>query len=127
GNAVGPILRPYIDREGRAKAVGALPARVAGAAEDDPFRSERLAELNRSKPDRPRPEDQHRLASDITADEIDRPEWRGGGGHHAGLLEREVVGQAVECVDVIDGVLSEAPIAGETFRPVPFCEIAVIQ
>src|SRR5207245_9291538 len=80
-----------------------------------------------STPERPRREAQHRLASDITADEIDRPEWRGGGGHHAGLLEREVVGQAVECVDVIDGVLSEAPIAGETFRPVPFCEIAVIQ
>src|SRR5947199_4432752 len=125
-NAIGQILRSYIDREVRAKALADLQARVAGAAEDDSFRSERLAELNRSKPDRPRPEDQHRLASDITADEIDRPEWRGGGGQHAGLLEREVVGEAVGGVDGIDGVLSEATIAGETCRSVPFCEIAVI-
>src|SRR5438034_1004179 len=54
-NAIGQVLRSYIDREVCAKALADLQARVAGAAEDDSFRSERLAELNRNQPDRPTP------------------------------------------------------------------------
>src|SRR5947207_1970761 len=91
-DAISQVLRSHIDREVRAKALADLQARVAGAAEDDSFRSERLAELNRNQPDRTRSEDQHGFAGHVAADEIDRPEWRGGGSHHAGLLEREVVG-----------------------------------
>src|SRR5207249_8578566 len=126
-HAIGEIFLSHVDREVCAQLLADLQARVAGAAQDDAFRTERLAELYGDEADRPWPENQHCFAGDVTAHEIDGPERRGSRGHHARLLEREVVGQAVQRVDVIDSVLGEASVARETFRPMPFFEIAVIQ
>jgi hypothetical protein len=115
-----------LDREVRAMLFADFQARIPGTAENDPFRTERLAELHRDETNRPRPEDQHRLAGNVTAHEIDGPEGRSCSGHHAGLLKRQVVGQSIKCVDMIDGVLGETAVAGETLRPVAFREISVV-
>ena len=47
-------------------------------------------------------------------------------GWCASLLERQVVGQPIERVDMVDSVLGEASVAGETFRAVAFPEISII-
>ena len=104
-----------------------ISRRIAGAGQDHPLGTERLAELDGEEADGSRALDEHGLAGEVAAHEIDRPERRGGRGHHAGLLEGEVVGQPVERVDVVDRVLGEAAVAGQPLGAVALGQVAVVQ
>ena len=112
---VGPELRA--DRE----------PRVARARQDDPGGAERLAELDRDEPDRARALHEHRLAGDVAAHQVDRPERRGGRRDHAGLLEGKIRRQPVEGGDVVHRELGEPAVAGEALGAVALGDVAVVE
>src|SRR5438093_3797545 len=121
------LLPADVDREVRAELAADGQPRLAGPGEDDAGGAERLAELHGDEADRARALDQHRLARDVAAHEVDGPQGRGRRGHHARLLEGQVRRQPVEGVDVVDRVLGEAAVAGETLRAMPLPDVAVVQ
>src|SRR5436309_8959949 len=116
-----------VDREVGAQALPDREPRLAGAGEDDARGAEGLAELDGDEPDRARALHEDRLARHITAHQVDGPEGRSRRRHHAGLLEGEVLGQPIEGVDVVDGVLGEAAVAGEALRAVALRHVAIVQ
>src|SRR5262249_59138436 len=72
-NAPGQVLAANVDDDIGAQPVADRQPLVAGAGEDDALGPQRFAELNSEETDRPRTLDEHRLAREITAHEIDRP------------------------------------------------------
>src|SRR5260370_2418875 len=91
---------------------GRVPERITRSAPSA------LQSWTASRPMGPGPLDEHGLAGEVAPHEIDRPERGGRGGHHAGLLEREVIGKLVERVDVIHRVLGKTPVARHPLGPI---------
>jgi hypothetical protein len=86
-DAIRQVFFSHVNREICAQLLADLQTRVAGASQDNAFRTERFAKLHRNEADGSGSEHQHRLAGDIASHEIDRPQRRSGSGHHASLLE----------------------------------------
>src|SRR6266436_5911508 len=121
------LFPPHVDHDVGAEPTADLETLVTRAAQNHPLGAQGLAELHRHETDGSRPEDQHGLAGDVAAHEVEGPEGRGGRRDHAGLLEGEVVGQAVQRVDVVDGILGEAAVAREPLGAVALRHVAVVQ
>src|SRR6266481_9705188 len=126
-HAPSEALLADVDDEVGPESPADLQALGTGAGENHPLGPERFAELDREQADGARALDEHGLAGEVAPHEIDRPERGGRGGHHAGLLEREVIGKLVERVDVIHRVLGKTPVARQPLGAMALGEVAVVK
>src|SRR6516225_5204281 len=121
------VLPPDVDDVVGTELAADLEAVVARAGEDDRMRAERLRDGNPEEPDRAGAGDHDALARDQPA-ELGEPVHRGAGGDHQRcLLVRHRVGNGNQRVDVVDLILAEAAVGGETVGAVAFVDVAVVE